>query len=194
MPLIAAIMVVIINIVQRSLGDVVVHIGPAGVGNIIVIINVVHKRLWVGIGHAGQGEGALLTKDQINPRTNIVQLWILNHPHPQQHHYPHLAPEGGGKALPCLPHGPQEVLQGKLEVLKMTELSEKNWNHSSLKWRNKSWNQIPWRSSSQSQEVLPWWTPFDERFYASPHSVPDCIICKSISFISFSKVSSLDEM
>ena len=43
MPLIAAIMVVIINIVQRSLGDVVVHIGPAGVGNIIVIINIVHK-------------------------------------------------------------------------------------------------------------------------------------------------------
>ena len=74
MPLIAAIMVVIINIVQRSLGDVVVHIGPAGVGNIIVIINVVHKRLWVGTGHAWEGEGALLTKDQINPRTNIVQL------------------------------------------------------------------------------------------------------------------------
>ena len=79
-----------------------------------------------------EGEGALLTKERINPRTNIVQLWILNHPHPQQqHHYPHLAPEGGGKALPRLPHRPQEVLQGKLEVLKMTELSEKNWNHSS---------------------------------------------------------------
>ena len=74
MPLIAAIMVVIINIVQRSLGDVVVHIGPAGVGNSIVIINIVHKRQWVGTGHAGEGEGALLTKDQINPRTNIVQL------------------------------------------------------------------------------------------------------------------------
>ena len=65
--------IVIINIVQISLGEVVVHIGPAEVGNIIVIINV-HKRLWVGTGHAGEGEGALLTKDQINPRTNIVQL------------------------------------------------------------------------------------------------------------------------
>lgn len=54
MPLIAAIMVVIINIVQRSLGDVVVHIGPAGVGNSIVIINIVHKRQWVGTGHAGR--------------------------------------------------------------------------------------------------------------------------------------------
>ena len=66
MLLIAAIMVVIINIVQRSLGEVV--------GSIMVIINIVQKRLWVGTGHAGEGEGALLTKDQINPRTNIVQL------------------------------------------------------------------------------------------------------------------------
>ena len=66
MLLIAAIMVVIINIVQRSLGEVL--------GSIIVIINIVHKRLWVGTGHAGEGGGALLTKDQINPRTNIVQL------------------------------------------------------------------------------------------------------------------------
>ena len=66
MLLIAAIMVFIINIVQRSLGEVL--------GSIIVIINIVHKRLWVGTGHAGEGGGALLTKDQINPRTNIVQL------------------------------------------------------------------------------------------------------------------------
>ena len=51
---IAAIMVVIINIEQRSLGDVLVHIGPAGVGSIIVIINIVHKRQWVGTGHAGR--------------------------------------------------------------------------------------------------------------------------------------------
>ena len=59
--LIAAIMVVIINIVQRSLGDVVMHIGPAGVGtgSIIVIINIVQISLGevvVHIGPAGVGQ------------------------------------------------------------------------------------------------------------------------------------------